>query len=408
MARQSRGLVSWLDSWVQCGSLPGASMGVYDSNGNALFLHIANSQDLTQQGKPYQEDTLFRIYSMTKPITSIAALMLIERGLLRLDDEVAKYIPAFKNIQVAVGGTVDEPILEPLNQPINILHLMTHTSGISYGIFGNNLNDQAIKKLSGDEYKTWFHNVELSKLCEIIAQAPLCFQPGSHFHYSLSTDVLGHIVEIVSGMKLDEFFQKEIFQPLGMNNTYFQVPADQAHRLADCYDVAVGKSCKPSVSPERDRLAPRVLLAGGGGLVSTISDYAKFTTFLVNKGCLNRVRLLSEETIELMTRNHLPDNKEIGEMSFENGFSEQMGPGWGFGLGVSIVTDPSKLKGGALSHTGEYGWGGVAGTYFFIDPVRKVSSIFMTQLIPGAAEYPIRAQMRWLTYSCLGMEKKEE
>lgn len=400
--REDRALAlqTWLRSWIECGSLPMAAWGIFDEHGNELFYDHTNSEDLKE--KKIEKDSLFRIYSMTKPITSVAALILIERNILTLDQLLEDWIPSFKGIKVAVGGSAEEPILEDPREPIRIRHLLTHTSGISYGFFGNNVNDIHLRRNTGDHFKTWFSKLSLVELCDAIAKCPLCFHPGSKFNYGLSTDILGRVIEIASGKSLETFLHEEIFTPLEMEDTFFQVPPEKAHRLADCFEVAPGKTYKPSVNDERDRFLPRSLFSGGGGLVSTMKDYSKFATCLINLGSFKGVRILSAESVKMMTQNHLAGGADIADMSYENGFSEQMGPGTGFGLGVSVVTNPSALKGGRLSNVGEFGWGGVSATYFFIDPVRKISSIFMTQVIPAAAEYPIRAQQRWMTYWSLG------
>lgn len=402
------GLKMWLQGWAECGALPGCMLGIYDAEGQELFCESASSKELRDAKRAYKHDTLFRIYSMTKPITSVAILMLVERGVLSLDDALHKWIPAFATTQVAIGGTIDEPMLTSMTTPITIRHLLTHTSGLSSGVFGDTLSDQIIRRLSGDEWKSWFCNMDLSRFCELLASAPLCFQPGSQYHYSLSTDVLGRVIEVASGQKLDVFFQQEIFNPLNMTETFFTVPPQHAHRLADCYEVAPGKTYRLSTNPECNRLQPRNLLAGGGGLVSTISDFAKFATLLVNKGTLHGVRLLTEATIDSMTSNHLPKGADIFDIGYDHAFNHSIGRGMGFGLGVSVITDPSKVCGGSLSNVGEYAWGGVAASYFFIDPVRKTSSIFFTQVIPAASGYPIRAQMRWMTYWFLGSDDKDK
>lgn len=406
MENRTEHLKIWLRTWIECGALPGAMLGIYDENGNELFFHSESCRALAESGKAYEKDTLFRIYSMTKPITTVAVMMLVERGVLTVEDELQRWIPAFAGIQVAVGGTLEEPQLEAPREALKLKHLLTHTSGLSYGFFGNNLSDQAIRQLSGDHYKTWYSDLTLEELCEIVAKAPLCFHPGSKFHYGLSTDVLARVVEVASGLRIDDFFQKEIFTPLGMNDTCFAVSPENAHRLVDCYELTPSKQFRLSTNRERDRLQPRPLLSGGGGLVSSIGDYSKFTSLLLSGGTFKGVRLLSEASVELMTRNQLPNGAEIADFSFENGFSEQVGPGAGFGYGFAVATNPTSLKGGSLSYKGEFGWGGVAATCFMVDPVRKLSSIFMTQLIPAASEYPIRIQQRWLV--CWAFDNHKE
>ncbi len=395
-------LKSCIDAWVASQAVPGMMVGVFDRTGQELFYHAADNSRRNNPTSPdhnmkaYTRDTLFRIYSMTKPVTTVAAMILVERGLLSLDDELSKWIPSFKEMQVCVGGTVEEPLTELAQTPITIKHLLTHTSGITYGFFGTTVPDMILRKHSGEDYKYWFHFTKLNELCEQVARTPLLFQPGKHFHYGLSTDVLGHVIEIASGKSLDIFFKEEIFNPLQMFDTAFQVPEEKRSRLAEVFEVAIGQSYTVSKNPERDRFTEPVLLTGGGGLVSSIDDYSKFSCMLLNNGEFRGVRILQEQTIHIMTRNHLPGDADLAHLSFDHSFSEVIGPGYGFGYGFSVLRDPSVGKGCELSGKGEYGWGGVAATNFHNDPEKNLSFIFMTSLIPGASVYPIRAQMRYL------------
>jgi CubicO group peptidase (beta-lactamase class C family) len=388
----------WMQSYVESHTFPGLMLGVYDENQKELFYHA------TSKGDVYKRDTLFRIYSMTKPITCVAFLILMERGLVSLEDNLCDFIPAFKETQVLTGGTIDEYTTEPLNSPIKMIHLLAHTSGISSAIFGNSLNDQLLRKNFGDDWKTWFHHLDNKQFCDIIAESHLSFQPGTKFHYSLATDVLGHVVEVISGLPLDEFFQKEIFDPLGMIDSFFYVPEEKLSRLAEIYEVAPGQNYKISHNSERDRSKRPYLLAGGGKVVSTIDDFAKFACCLLNHGIIDKSnssskRLLQEETVRLMYQNHLPNFSNMLDYAHERDFSESYGIGHGFGLGVYVIVDPSHVKGGTYASAGEYGWGGVACTSFFIDPVKKITAILLTQVIPAASFYPIRAQARWFVHS---------
>lgn len=404
MESKANHLKTWLQSWVESESIPGGILGIFDKEGKELF--YSASSKFGQPNEEYRRDTIFRIYSMTKPITSIAALILIERNVISIDDEVSKYIPSFQNATVYVSGPAENPVTEPLKKPLTIFNLLTHTSGFTYGFFGNNVCDQILKNNVGEDYKSWFHNTPIDVLCDKIAESPLCFQPGTHFHYGLSTDVLGRIIEIASGVSLADFFQKEIFIPLGMLDTGFKVPTEKLNRLAEIYELAPGQGYKPSLNEERDRAHDPVFYAGGGGLVSTLDDYAKFACCLLRKGKYSNGQLISEDLIEKMTTNLFPDEKELVDMSYDQGFSEVFGPGFGFGLGVSILTDPSRAKGGCLSGKGEYGWGGVAATSFLNDPEKGITAIFLTQLIAGAAVYPVRAQIRWLSHWLITDELK--
>ncbi|RYG98941.1 class A beta-lactamase-related serine hydrolase, partial [archaeon] len=342
-------LKTWLSGWVERGALPGIALGIYDKEGQELFYDNYSSNDLEKAGREYNKDSIYRIYSMTKVITSVCALILVEKGLLSLDNELATYVPAFKDTKVVVGGTVDAPVLEDPKSPILIRHLMTHTAGFSYGVFGNNLADQSLKRLTPDNWQTWFSNMTNKDLTEKLAQCPLLFHPGTHFHYSLATDVLGHVIEVVSQTALDKFFDQHIFQPLGMTETSFQVPSQHAHRLVDCYEICSTSSYSLSTNSERDRLGDRVLLAGGGGLVSTMGDYAKLATCLLRQGRIDVETghpagdgryLLSPTLLAQMMSDQV--GRDLVDLSFETSFTESIGAGIRFGLGVSVVVDPSK------------------------------------------------------------------
>lgn len=386
----------WLKGWVGGDNLPGAIVGVYNKKGEEIC--ICNVQPKTQSN--YDRKTIYRIYSMTKPITTVAAMILIDRGLLSVEDEVSKYIPSFGKSTVYVNGSVESPATEPLKTSIRIYHLLTHTSGISYGIFSNHVCDQILRNNVGLDTINWFRNTPLDKLCDHFASTPLHFQPGTHFLYGFNTDILGRIIEIITGMTLRDFFMKEIFEPLKMLDTDFYVPEDKIDRLANCYEFSGQFNYIPSTSGERDRSKNPSWYSGGGGLVSTLDDYAIFAIMMLNKGEFNGVRIVSAKSVENMTTNHLPDGKTTFDMEFENSFSESSGPGIGFGYGVYVLTDPKVAKGTEMSGVGEYGWGGVASTTFYVDPEKEITAILLTQLIPSST-YRFRSQFRWLTHNLI-------
>lgn len=353
----------------------------------------------TENHRKIARDTIFRIYSMSKPVTGVAALILMERGQLSLEDPIEKWIPAFsKGLQVYVSGESDSLVTEPANRSVTIKDLMCHTSGFTYAIFGTHPCDKILLEHLKHDFASWFRNTSLEQLCEALANTPLSFQPGTSWHYGFSTDVLGYVVERVSGMSLRDFFQREIFGPLGMCDTDFYVPAEKIERLATCYDLkGPNHGFSASTSIERDRSVTPAMHSGGGGLVSTIDDYMLFSRMLLNGGTLNGNRLLQPETVLSMHSNHLPSGKDVSEMSFVNGFSETFGPGVGFGLTVSSVTDPETGKGCGLSGVGEYGWGGAASTWFQIDPLHNIAVVYMTQAIPSSL-LPMRSHLRWLAH----------
>jgi CubicO group peptidase (beta-lactamase class C family) len=343
------------------------------------------------------ESTIYRIYSMTKPITSVAAMMLFEEGLLRLDHEVSRYIPEFADVQVLSGGTAEAPVLTRPDRPIMVRDLFLHTSGITYAFLQQGVVD-AIYRAKGLEYSGW--KGDLKSFCEALAQAPLVFSPGDKWNYSNATDVLGRVVEVAGGMPLDQFFQTRIFGPLGMVDTGFHVPEDKIDRLMACYwrNPLNGQIIQndPGGKGSAYARAPNVF-SGGGGLVSTIGDYYRFCLMLAQGGELDGVRLLSPKTLEFMTMNHLPDGKTIAQMG-DKTFSETRMDGSGFGLGWAVTTDViATTQPGSV---GTFSWGGMASTFFWIDPAEDLIVIQMTQLMPSGS-YPIRPQLQQLVYAAI-------
>jgi CubicO group peptidase (beta-lactamase class C family) len=330
---------------------------------------------------------------MTKPITSVAAMMLFEEGALRLDHEVFRYIPEFQDTMV-LGE--DGKLVKPA-RPMTVRDLFTHTSGLSYSFLMQGPVDKYYRdnKL---EYSSW--KGDLKSFCEALAKAPLVFSPGDRWNYSNSTDVLGRVVEVASGMSLDQFFQTRIFAPLGMKDTGFHVPADKVDRLMACYrrDPVSGvvSLADPGGAASAYAKPPNVF-SGGGGLASTIGDYLRFCLMLANGGELDGERILSPKTLEFMTMNHLPDNKTLKDMG-DRTFSESRMDGSGFGLGWAVTTDVvATTQPGSV---GTFSWGGMASTFFWIDPVEDLIAIQMTQLMPSGA-YPIRPQFQQLVYAAI-------
>jgi CubicO group peptidase (beta-lactamase class C family) len=413
---------SVLDTWVNGGLLPCGQLIVFNGDKEIFYGHSGYADHEKKQ--LIQRNSIFRIYSMTKPLTIVGALILLERGLLSLDDPVGKYIPSFQNMRVYVSGDENNPVTVPTDRDVTIQDLMMHTAGLTYGIFPASIVDKiVINKI--EDAKNWFRNTSLKDLCAAMGTVPLVFQPGTKWLYGLNTDVLGHVIEVISGQPLDIFFQKEIFTPLGMRDTGFYVPPEKLCRLVDCFEftgTTVPTGFRLSTSPERDRSSYPTLLSGGGGLVSTIDDYSRFVRCLQRGGTYSPPRsacpysicrsffcspvrsLLKPETIKLMHQNHLPDGKDIKDLEI-GAFSESIGPGVGFGLGVSVVSNPAVVHGGSLSGEGEYGWGGVASTWFTIDPVKQVSAVFYTQVIPSSKSL-VRSQLRWLVHSMVEDSKR--
>jgi CubicO group peptidase (beta-lactamase class C family) len=400
---RSAHIESWLHSWVHGGSLAGASALLYQ--GDTEVCYYGTGMADAEQKLPIERDTIFRIYSMTKPITVLSALILIDRGLLSLNDPIEKWIPEFRTgMSVYQSGDEKNMVTTPLTESITVKQLMTHTSGMTYGFLGAHPCDKILCGHLAGDMAAWFRNTSLSELCAAIAKTPLCFEPGTKWHYGFSTDVLGHLVEKVADTTLPEFFQNEIFGPLNMQDTAFFVPPEKLHRLAKCYDLKGPNSGYAlSTSIERDRSTLPKFYSGGGGLVSTIDDYMKFAQCVLHQGTVNGVRIISAETMRLMSLNHLPDGKEIDDMSFTAGFSETVGQGTGFGLGVSVCVNPETAKGSSLSGVGEFGWGGLASTWFTIDPVKNIVVVFMTQAVPSSL-LPVRSHLKWLSHWVVGEE----
>jgi CubicO group peptidase (beta-lactamase class C family) len=345
---------------------------------------------------PVTADTIWRVYSMTKPLTSVAAMMLHEDGLLPLRQPLEEIIPEFADARVFTGGSALRPGTVPALEPIRIWHLLSHTSGLTYGFLHQHPADEMHRLLDAEFFPP--EGVTLAQAVQRWAAIPLLFQPGTGWNYGVSTDVLGRVVEVVSGMPLDRFFAERITGPLGMVDTAFTVPAAKGDRLAGLYVTA-----KPGQQPIRrddftpDPRGPITFLAGGAGLVSTTADYLRFTRMLLGRGELDGVRLLGGRTVEFMTRNHLPGNADIPSIGQPTSAQDAF-EGVGFGLGFSVLIDPVRNE--ILGSPGEYAWGGLASTTFWVDPVERITVVFMTQLVPSST-YPIRSELRTLVYSSL-------
>jgi CubicO group peptidase (beta-lactamase class C family) len=359
---------------------------------------------------PVKDDTIFRIYSMTKPITSVAFMMLVEEGGVALDEPVAKHIPEWRDLAVYVSGmpmlglppdSWPKFITRPAARPMQIVDLLRHTSGLTYG-FQNRTNvDAAYRSMKLGEIG--FAGT-LRSMIEGLATVPLEFSPGEAWNYSVSTDVLGYLIQKISGKPFEQFLKERIFDPLGMVDTAFYVPADKAHRLAACYS-ADGRGGK--VLQDDPRTSPFLkspsFVSGGGGLLSTAADYLQFCGMLLGRGALGNTRLLSPKTLALMTTNHLPRGKTLPELSLSL-FSEATYDGVGFGLGFAVTIDPARTL--LPGSPGEFWWGGAAATSFWIDPAEDLAVIFMTQCLPSTA-YPVRRELRTLVYSAITESNRE-
>ncbi len=341
---------------VEAEKIAGASVLVA-RRGQVVLFEMAGMMD-REAGRPVKADTLFRFYSMTKPVTSVALMMLVEEGKILLDDPVSQYSPVFKGVKVYdASGTPVTPEHE-----MTVRDLLRHTSGLTYGFSGHTPVDKMYREVGVLDRGT-----SLDEMARKLGEIPLLYRPGTRWHYSVSTDVLGHLVEQVSGDTLDVFFQERIFTPLGMKDTAFYVPSEKVGRFAACYGPRQGGGLRVSDNPRQsDFLKKPGLLSGGGGLVSTMGDYLQFCRMLLNKGELNGQRLLRVQTVEMMTQNQLPESTSWN--------------GQGFGLGFSIQTSPGKYG------AGEYGWGGAASTHFWIHPQQELIVIALSQRMPFSGQ----------------------
>ena len=379
--------------YVDDGRLPGWLVAVA-RGGQVAHLSTYGHRDV-EDGKPVELDTVFRMYSMTKPITSVAAMMLAEEGAFELKDPVSRFIPAFAGQRVYRSGGL-RPETDPVVEPMRIWHLLTQTSGLTYGFHHAHPVDEQYR-VAGFEWAAPA-GLDTAGCCEAWAGIPLLFQPGSEWNYGHSTDVLGHLVEVVSGQRLDEFFADRILGPLGMTDTGFAIADDERHRLAALYvaNPADGQRLKfdalGAVESE-----PPPFLSGGGGLVSTAADYLRFIDMLRRGGELDGTRLLGTRTVAYMRQNHLPGGADLEQFGRPL-FSETTFDGVGFGLGFSVTVDPVKLR--VPSSVGDFGWGGAASTFFSIDPVDDIAVLFLTQLLPSST-HPIRSQLRALVSQAL-------
>jgi CubicO group peptidase (beta-lactamase class C family) len=388
------------DRYLDTGKLPHAQVLV---SRDGEIVHFS-SQGAAREGsaKPIDEGSMFRIASMTKPITSVAFMMLVEDGKVAVDTPVHDILPEFKDVGVYSAGGAGMPFTtRPSGEPMRMLDLLRHTSGLTYGFQNRSNVDAAYRasKSNAGPVENWYGDADLDGFIGDLAKLPLEFPPGEAWNYSVSTDVLGAVIQRVSGMPLDRYFAEKIFSPLKMNDTGFVVPADKADRLTDCYVWAgpeLGRVMYDRGESSQWLRQPK-LVSGGGGLVSTALDYHRFCRMLENGGELDGARILGRKTLELMTMNHLPGKSDLSSLS-KSMFSETQNAGVGFGLGFAVTQDVGKTM--IPGSPGEFYWGGMFTTSFFVDPVEKLHVVFMTQLSPSLL-YPIRRELKTLIYSSL-------
>jgi CubicO group peptidase (beta-lactamase class C family) len=391
-AKRLTNITAHFAKYVDDGRLPGW-LAVVSRRGKVAYVGSYGHRDREQQ-LPVENDTLFRIYSMTKPITSVALMMLYEEGAFELTDPVSRYIESFAHQRVFTGGSSNAPVTAPSAEPVRVWHLLTHTAGLTYGFHYSHPVD-ALYRAAGFDFGAPPSDLETS--VNTWASLPLLFEPGTEWNYSVATDVVGRLVEVLSGKPLDRFLDERIFQPLGMADTGFFAPAHEQHRLAMLYAAGPRKKAIRAEVAARAATQSPVMLSGGGGLVSSAHDYHRFTQMLLNGGALDNARLLSPRTVAYMSRNHLPGGADLEQVGRPL-FAETNYAGVGFGLGFSVVLDPAASK--VLSSPGTYAWGGAASTGFWVDPVERITAVFLTQLLPSST-HPLRSQFSQLVQQAL-------
>lgn len=382
------------ERYLDSGEFPNAQLLIAR---DGEIVHFS-SQGAAREGKKkvIDETSLFRIASMTKPITSVAFMMLVEKAKIALDTPVHHVLPELKKVGVYAGGGAGVPFMtKPTEEPMRMVDLLRHTAGFTYSFQNRSNIDAAHREL---KLENWHGGYDLDGFVAELGKLPLEFSPGKRWNYSVATDVLGLVVQRVSGMPLERFFEERIFKPLKMHDTFFTVPADKLDRLVDCYTLVPGKGRQMfDRAGESMWSTPFKQVSGGGGLVSTALDYNRFCQMCLNGGELDGARILGRKTIDLMTRNHLPGNADLAAMS-DSLFSETQNAGTGFGLGFAVTIDVARSM--MPGSVGEYYWGGMFSTAFFIDPVERISMVFMTQLSPSMI-YPIRRELKTMIYSAL-------
>jgi CubicO group peptidase (beta-lactamase class C family) len=389
------------ERYVTSGELPGFQTLIW-RKGELAHSNLVGMADI-ERGAKLREDSLYRIYSMSKPITAVALMMLVEEGKIGLDDDVHTHIPAWKKLGVYATGmptllanVPPQFLTTPPKRPMKVVDLVTHTSGLTYGFMMRTAVDQAYRKQKIADFQT---PGGLDAMIEDLAKLPLDFSPGDYWNYSISIDVMGYLVQKLSGQSFGEFLRTRLFEPLGMKDTAFHCPHDKIGRFTSCYQPKQGGGIKIQDDAQSSTYAePPKLESGGGGLISSAHDYLRFCRMLLNGGTLDGVQILSPKTVEMFSLNLLPDGKLLTDMTAGPGiFSEAGYGGVGFSIGCGVNMDLSRSR--LPGSQGEFFWGGAAATAFWIDPKEDLTVVFMTQVMGSDSRLTLRRDLRTLVYS---------
>jgi len=389
------------ERYVDSRKLPGTQTMVY-RDGHLVHHNLAGMMDI-ERAKPMREDAIFRIYSMTKPVTAVALMMLVEEGRLALDDDVHTHIPSWKDLGVYASGVpgilstaAGKFLTSRPRRAMKVIDLVTHTSGLTYGFMSRTTVDAAYRERKIGDTQT---PGGLAEFIEQLSEVPLDFSPGEKWNYSVSIDVMGYLVQKLSGQTFGEFLRTRLFDPLGMHDTAFFCPEDKLERFCSCYQPDPGGGLKLQDDAYRSSYAaPPKLESGGGGLVSTANDYMRFCRMMLGGGTLDGVQILSPKTVAMFSMNLLPDNRLLTDMVPAAGLFTGAGYGGiGFSIGCGVNVDGAKTH--LPGTTGEFFWGGAASTAFWIDPRERLAVVFMTQVIGTEARLTLRRDLRTLVYS---------
>lgn len=379
--------------YIEPGKIAGCQTAVVRRGSLAHFSSLGMMD--RERSKPVDEDTIWRIYSMTKPVTGVALMTLYERGLVALSDPVHRFLPDWRDLLVGEQGADGTTRLVEPQRPMSVRDLLMHMSGLGYGPGNRDLGPVG----DAGQAPSIRQDQTLESMCARMAGDPLRFHPGTRWLYSLSTDVSARLVEVISGRRFDDYLRSEVFEPLGMVDTAFSVPDDKAGRLAATYARNSRKQLVLVDDPERSsyRRKPS-FLSGGGGLVSTTADYVRFCRMLVNGGELDGRRILSRKTVELMATNHLPGGGQLSAFALPGAYGEVGFEGMGFGLTMAVGLGPAATQ--VVGSAGEFMWGGAASTIFWVDPAEELTVVFMTQLLPSGT-FDFRGQLKTIVYGAI-------